>query len=627
MTAPIEKTASWLRPTCRQWPQIMAHVERLSVTLSIAAFLGGTTSFAAPNPSKLSERMGERGKREEQEQQISKRIPTISNEQWAQVLGDKTELKFPVVQGNTLYGISKELFGDAKYWPKIWALNNGTILNPHKIRPGQVVAFLGGTSTSLPGVSVIDIGKAPSDASTSVPLSPLEQPADLSQATNKEPAPPVERPRSEEWKALPTQKWEASQIELTKTNESPILGSQAGTTAMDRMRTWPDRGVQLEAIPMTDQAESIGVITGSRSESLFIGKGDMVYIEADGDLTIGETYSVTRKDPSLIKSRKSDRSGWAHENSGTLKILALKEGVYVGEILDNSAEIQRGDTLLPLVRKVKFTQPKAGPAPLEATLILHKGSSAYATAQYKQVFIDRGSDDGVQPGMVFRSYQYWDPGTGERFTDSDFIIDADILVMHTTEEFSIGVVLSSMSPVVEGSTLVLLTDISDVLSKNGFRPRTQEEEKRDTELDELDRLPPASSLEEEEKRELEQLEGWKKNPDGTEEFGEDPNAVQGLPPALPEGDGTELPPGPGDEIVPPSLDEAVPPPVPEELPAEGEEALPPPVDEALPPSTVDEVPSEIEEAPPASAGETPPSVEEPALEEIPTEEAPPPPEN
>ena len=75
--------------------------------------------------------------------------------------------------------------------------------------------------------------------------------------------------------------------------------------------------------------------------------------------------------------------------------------------------------------------------------------------------------------MVFRAYQYTDPGTGDQIFENETVIDGDILVLKTSSRISLGIVLGNYSPILEDSPLRLLTDISDVMTKAGFRPRTK----------------------------------------------------------------------------------------------------------------------------------------------------------
>ena len=612
----LQSFPAFLKLTCKSW-----------VLLTGAIYAGGFLNAAhAVEDAKSAQAV-----REEQQHKIALSLKRITDEEWNQIAGDKAQEKFPVEKGATLWGISKSLFGDAKYWPKIWALNDGKILNPHVIRPGQQVVFQSGSSTQLPAVSVTEAGAPPSLEASTGSQPPSSSPAEPKPEGQTPPASAAAQTvtslspldRSQEWMTLPSQDWEQIQTEVV-TAENLIL-DKAPTQASgpSRYRTWPERGFRLEGIPRTDKAAGIGTIVGSRHDGLMLGKGDMVYIEADTELTEGEVYGITSEDPALIKSRKSDRSGWLHRNLGEVRILAVKAVIYIGQILESAGAIQRNDILIPLPSKVVPKTPIPAPSAIEATLLLNKETSIYATSQYKQVIIDRGSDDGVQPGMVFRSYQYWDPGTGERFTDSDFIIDADILVVHTTEEFSTGIVLSSLSPVLEGSTLVLLTDISDVLSKNGYRLRTAEEQKRDQELNELDQLPPQNKIEEDERRELEQLEQWKKNPDGTEPLIENPEQINQLPeqPASDDLDQLDDPtPGTGgaSQAPTPAEGEVLPPPPTE---GEGEVQSQPPAEESTPSDDQELDAPPPEEAPPAEEDST---AKEEAPSDAPPADSPPP---
>src|SRR4051812_6322624 len=68
----------------------------------------------------------------------------ISDEMWKQIIANKVNPpgeNYTIGQGDSLSEISRKLLGDIKYWPKLWAINNQGITNPHRIRPGQTVTF------------------------------------------------------------------------------------------------------------------------------------------------------------------------------------------------------------------------------------------------------------------------------------------------------------------------------------------------------------------------------------------------------------------------------------------------------------------------------------------------------
>src|SRR6185295_17266448 len=91
---------------------------------------------------------------EEDSLRVSRRLKGISDDEWKQIAGERANAEYDIIPGDTLSAISGRLFGDGKYWPKIWALNNASITNPHLIRPGNKVTFLPGTGSSLPAVSM-----------------------------------------------------------------------------------------------------------------------------------------------------------------------------------------------------------------------------------------------------------------------------------------------------------------------------------------------------------------------------------------------------------------------------------------------------------------------------------------
>jgi hypothetical protein len=134
--------------------------------------------------------------------------------------------------------------------------------------------------------------------------------------------------------------------------------------------------------------------------------------------------------------------------------------------------------------------------------------SASAFGQHQQVFIDRGTDDGIQPGMVFRVYQHNDPGTGKKMTSSDYIISADVMVAQVSARFASALVIRSLVQLNQGETGILLTDVSDVQKIRGVREKSIEGNKEKP-LDRLDDLDVSGGLGKDEAKELRELEKFK----------------------------------------------------------------------------------------------------------------------
>ena len=79
-----------------------------------------------------------------------------SNDSWSSVLKGRTSESYKVQKGDTLWSISKTLFGDPNFWPKLWSLNKKGILNPHFISPGKKVIFYAGLGSEVPSLALTD---------------------------------------------------------------------------------------------------------------------------------------------------------------------------------------------------------------------------------------------------------------------------------------------------------------------------------------------------------------------------------------------------------------------------------------------------------------------------------------
>lgn len=77
----------------------------------------------------------------------------ISDIEWEQITGPKISDEYTIQSRDTLWDVSRTLFGDGYFWPKIWSLNFN-ITNPHEIYPGQKIRFYSGSVSEAPSVEV-----------------------------------------------------------------------------------------------------------------------------------------------------------------------------------------------------------------------------------------------------------------------------------------------------------------------------------------------------------------------------------------------------------------------------------------------------------------------------------------
>ncbi|OFZ21069.1 MAG: hypothetical protein A2X94_06985 [Bdellovibrionales bacterium GWB1_55_8] len=533
------------------------------------AFLSAETAWTAIAP----------GVREQQSAELARTLKPIPDEEWQMIAGERASQKYSIVRGDTLYDISRRLFGDARYWPKIWALNNNSITNPHLISPGREIAFLPGTGVSLPAVAIGSLENRTAEPARS----------GFSQEI---PSKTGAKPRSSEWRRLPPQEWE--QVSIALPPEVDPLGFDTNTKISFGQG---QNGFELGVLVQSERIDPLGEITGSNDDVGMLSPENQIFIESDGNLHVGETYDITSS-PAVLKTSLFGRTGYAYPLVGTVRIIGVRDEVFVGLILSARDKIRRGDLLINRTPRVKIHEPVAGPGPMEATLFFDKTSSSFVTAQHKQVFVDRGTDDGVQAGMVFRYFDYFDPVTKKQISESGLRANGDVMIVQVSPRFSSGIVISSRETLPEKATVSLLTDVSEVFGKDGRSGldlfSTETAPVSPQEIDTLEQLEGGAGIGKGEARELRQLEEWQETPaipEGTEPEATLEPTLEPLPdepaPSQPE---PELEaPAPSD--IPSDETEA---PVLEAPPAEEEEELAPPP----PPPTAPESSSEEFPAPP-----------------------------
>lgn len=485
------------------------------------------------------------GSPEMQALRLSRNLRPISDEQWKSIAGERSPENYEIVRGDTLYDISQRFFGDGKYWPKIWAINNGRVLNPHLIYPGNRIAFNPGSGSSLPSIDVggVALGSTiiRSDSGNTI----------------------VEtKKRSQEWKTLPPQRWE--QVALKPSQEVDPLGFDRRSKIVFKQPT----GTTLKFVVREEDYEPIGTIRNAKSMASTLSIGEQVFIENHNNLQVGEEYAVVPASAYPLLGSTSGAGAYAYENMGTVLIKGVRGSLFLGEITQAYGSIQRGYLLVPKIERVPELDPIPGPEAIEASVSLDPTNSTFLSSQLRYVFIDRGSREGVAPGMIFRSYQRNDPNLRTDFTDSNIVREADFMVLQATTNYSVAYSINGVGTFEPNNPAFLLTDVGEVARQMEGGPPPPAE----GELDQLDQLDSGSELSEEEKRELEQLENYQGEgepppAEGTEEMPpmEQDAGVEGVGEEIPTADPSmeapvdaEIPPPsdvPADEIAPPDADD------------------------------------------------------------------------
>lgn len=197
----------------------------------------------------------------------------------------------------------------------------------------------------------------------------------------------------------------------------------------------------------------------------YLRNGDQVLIRGSEEIKPGEIYSLISEADSLEKREKA-RQGYAYRIVGEIQITGNKGDLWVGVITETRGLITRDTPLIPRLPRLKDLEPIAAPAALDATFYLNRQYSTYVTGQFGYGFVNLGSEDGIQEGMIFESVITKDGVTDKSLgKDIDFH-SADLQVVQVSERFSTVRVIAGSTEIPEGAPLRLLTDVSRFQKSN-----------------------------------------------------------------------------------------------------------------------------------------------------------------
>jgi hypothetical protein len=249
---------------------------------------------------------------------------------------------YVVVKGDTLWDISARFLKDPWRWPQIWNLNREEIKNPHWIYPGDRIVL--DRSGKEPRLTLVKGGPP------TVKLSPGVRASDIG---------------SEAIPAIPTQAIH------------PFL-------AQPRV---VDKGA-LDSAPF---------ILGSNDERVVMGAGDDAF--ATGGKPGVTRWNVLRPGKTLKDPETGDVLGYEVEYLGDARTL-LEGAPQKIRITHSAQEIQQGDKLLEASDTTPFEYiPHPPESEIRGRIVSAYGGMS-DSGRYQTVVINRGSNDGLEPGHV-----------------------------------------------------------------------------------------------------------------------------------------------------------------------------------------------------------------------------------
>ncbi len=396
---------------------------------------------------------------------------SLSDAKWSAMLGAHSAEKYRVQQGDSLWDISRTMFGDGFFWPKLWAENSG-VSNPHDIGVGQSVVFIAGTEESAPAVAVavesnldqavktaqLNVGSTVTDMQT--PIFSAEQDDSSEDAIaastvlEEQPIvggrpdipPPLSRHRSVLRKLPPS-----FLMPVT-----PKIDSMFDGTGLDigkRKATDENAAVYINSYLAEDDPPSIGSVVEIETQERTVGYLQHLYVIGQRQLNVGDKLSAVmpRKD---AYHPRSGSFGPIIEVGGSIEIIQEVDPgkkLYRAVVLQSLSPIEVG-ALLSEEAMPQVTYNAKGPrSDVQARIIGGEyDHKRRVLGTGSVVYLDEGSKSGLADGQVIavRSTR------GERRADSRYPnIGAPIAILKLTRvsaNVATGLIVASHADVRPG---------------------------------------------------------------------------------------------------------------------------------------------------------------------------------
>ncbi|HUU02528.1 MAG TPA: LysM peptidoglycan-binding domain-containing protein [Myxococcota bacterium] len=327
----------------------------------------------------------------------------------------QVEEEHTVVPGDTLWDLCAKYLNSPWYWPRVWSYNP-EIQNPHWIFPGQQVRFY--PTGELPG--------------------------EILASRDMEVPEPYE---------------DETEMEEVPGNLVEVRGRivQAKTVGMLK--------IQRDAFVTTDEYDHLGTIVGSREDKEFLSEYDPIYLKFKdpGAAGVKKNYIIIRTVKKIQHPVTGEFRGYYTRVLGAAQIVSIDRDVATAIITTSLLPIQRGDRIAPWLAELsRAVAPKPNSVELKGYIMDARVAITNIGEQHL-VFIDQGTDQGVEEGNIFdvvrredgflkfgelREINMWDK-------DLPIEIFGRIMVVDARAQASTGIVIASIREMTIGDRVLM----------------------------------------------------------------------------------------------------------------------------------------------------------------------------
>ena len=343
-----------------------------------------------------------------------------------------------VSEGETLWGIAEQYFGDPFLWPEIYRLNTMVVEDPHWIFPGEELR--------LAGMPLVQPVEPPAQDPQNVQQPPPGQNPPPQQQPIDVPPPPPVMPQPPPTDMSPTVFSPTGPVEVV--TQTTVGATNAHRPV--RRGEFYSAGflTELEVLPFGRIKRSVGQVEMDRLPD---ASSTLIFGEIEIEAPDGASYAV---DDALLIVRKGDKvKDWGRIIVPTgiaVVISATPEGTFA-RVMSQYYPITNGQELLALEPFIDpgSVVPVPPNAMLEGTMIRTRDGNVLPSQQ-NIVLLDLGRSDGVDLGDIFVVLKK----TPEGVAPTDTV--AFVQIVHRREHSSSGVLGFIRSIGVEPGAVVRL---------------------------------------------------------------------------------------------------------------------------------------------------------------------------
>jgi LysM domain-containing protein len=349
--------------------------------------------------------------------------------------------EYTIQKGDTLWDLSQKFLSNPWYWPKIWSLNP-SIENPHWIYPGNKLRIVPGEGGEQAPAQVQEETEAGIDATAM--NSPEEPQPGASPDTLVSPP-------------------DTPDLDVVSKNSREGRSSQNSVSVSGKLTFSPPPvlTVRTSGLITPEEMRDAGTLEASFEEKQMLATYDTAYARFRGEVTAkpGDKVLIFRPEGNITHPISHRTLGRQTKTLAVAKILSLQGTQATIQIERMFEEVERGDLVRPWIAQDKRIAPRANTADVVGRIVqaVNPGLTTYGEAN--EVFIDRGSEDGVQEGNTFAVVRQGD-GLSNAFVTQSYTAGeqgrkaakADVpeenvgllLVVDTREHLSTAVVVKSV---------------------------------------------------------------------------------------------------------------------------------------------------------------------------------------